>query len=48
MVTAEKIRRIRRVADTWLAGRPALRDLEVRFDVIVVRDGRLEHVPRAF
>jgi putative endonuclease len=49
MVTAEKIRRIRRAADVWLAanGRdhPSCR---VAFDVIVARDGRLQRLGDAF
>ena len=49
MVTAEKIRRIRRAADVWLAGNgrdhPSCR---VTFDVIVERDGRLQRLGDAF
>jgi putative endonuclease len=48
MVTAEKARRIRRAAETWLAGRPELEALSVRFDVLAERSGRFEHVPDAF
>jgi putative endonuclease len=48
MVTAEKQRRIRRAAETWLALHPACAGLRVRFDVVAVRSGRLEHVPAAF
>lgn len=48
MVTAEKIRRIRRAAGAWLAQHPETRGLQVRFDVIAVRAGRLEHLPDAF
>jgi Holliday junction resolvase-like predicted endonuclease len=48
MVTAEKIRRVRRAAEAWLAERPALRGLEVRFDVMLERRGRLECVRSAF
>ena len=48
MIGPEKVRRIRRAAETWLAARPELRGLEVRFDVVVERGSRLEHVPNAF
>jgi Holliday junction resolvase-like predicted endonuclease len=48
MVTPEKVRRLRRAAEAWLASRPELRGLTVRFDVIAVRARRLEHVARAF
>ena len=48
MVTPEKARRIRRAAEAWLALNPPCRELEVRFDVVVDRGGRLEHVPAAF
>jgi putative endonuclease len=48
MVTAEKVRRIRRAASAWLAAHPESRGLVVRFDVIAVRAGRLEHLPDAF
>jgi putative endonuclease len=48
MVTAEKVRRVRRAAEAWLAARPDCRGLEVRFDVIVERAGRLACVRAAF
>jgi len=48
MVTAEKERRIRRAATAWLARHPEHAALDVRFDVLVERGGRLEHVPAAF
>src|SRR3954447_24161953 len=48
MVTEEKMRRIRRVAEAWLARRPELTELTVRFDVIVERGRRLECVRSAF
>ena len=41
MITAEKQRRLRRA-------RPELARLAVGFDVIAVRDGRLQRVPDAF
>jgi Holliday junction resolvase-like predicted endonuclease len=48
MVTAEKQRRLRRAAESWLATRPELAPLAVGFDVIAVRDGRITRVPQAF
>jgi putative endonuclease len=48
MVGPEKQRRVRRAAEAWLAARPELAGLEVRFDVIVERGGRLERVEGAF
>jgi len=48
MVTPEKQRRLRRAAEAWLAARPDLARLRVGFDVIAVREGRLQRVPQAF
>jgi putative endonuclease len=48
MVDAEKVRRVRRAAEAWLAARPALRGLEVRFDVVTESAGKLRRVPGAF
>jgi putative endonuclease len=48
MVGAEKQRRVRRAAEVWLAGRPDLHGLEVAFDVVAVREGRLRRISDAF
>lgn len=48
MVTAEKMRRVRRAAEAWLASRPELAECESRFDVIAVRGRRLECLRQAF
>ena len=48
MVDAEKQRRLRRAAEAWLAPRPELAELDVSFDVVAVRAGRLERVAEAF
>ena len=48
MVGPEKRRRLRRAAEAWLAERPELLSLEVRFDVVVERGGRLERLAHAF
>ncbi len=48
MVGPEKQRRLRRAAETWLATRPELARLEATFDVVAVREGRLERIRDAF
>ena len=48
MVTHVKMRRVRRAAEAWLAARPELAGLAVRFDVLVARGRRLECVRNAF
>jgi putative endonuclease len=47
-VTEEKQRRVARAAETWLAARPELAGLAIGFDVVAVRDGRLERLADAF
>ena len=47
-VTEEKQRRVMRAAETWLAARPELDGLAVGFDVVAVRNGRLERLADAF
>jgi putative endonuclease len=48
MVGPEKQRRLRHAAEAWLAQRPELASLEVGFDVVADRGGRLERVAHAF
>ena len=48
MVTDEKRRRLRRAAEAWLATHPELAGLDVGFDVVAVREGRLERLADAF
>ncbi|HVC86784.1 MAG TPA: YraN family protein [Gaiellaceae bacterium] len=48
MVDARKVERVRRAASAWLGRHPELDGLDVRFDVVAERAGRLEHVPGAF
>ncbi len=48
MVTREKMRRLTRAAEAWLAAHPELSGCEVRFDVAAERNGRLELVANAF
>ena len=47
-VTEEKQRRVGRAADTWLASHPECDSLEIGFDVVAVREGRLERLADAF
>jgi putative endonuclease len=48
MVGSEKQRRLRRAAEAWLAERPELSGLDVGFDVVADRGGRLERIADAF
>lgn len=43
-VDAEKLRRVRRAAEAWLARTPAAQGLEYRFEVVALRAGRLERL----
>jgi putative endonuclease len=47
MVDERKQARLRSAAEVWLAENPG-EDVLVRFDVVAVRDGRLERVENAF
>jgi putative endonuclease len=48
MVGAEKQRRVRRAATAWLSAHPELAGLEIAFDVVADRAGRIERVANAF
>ena len=48
MVTPEKQRRLTQAAESWLAAHPELGVCEVRFDVVGVGAGRVEHLRQAF
>jgi putative endonuclease len=48
MVSAEKMRRVRRAAEAWLARHPECGGCEVGFDVVAVRGRRLERLGDAF
>ena len=48
MVDEEKQSRIRWAAESWLARHPEAEGLWISFDVIAVRDGKLERVAEAF
>ena len=44
MVDEEKLRRMRRAAETWLARHPDCRGLDCRFEVVAVRPKGLERI----
>ena len=44
MVGPEKVRRLRQAAETWLASRAELDSLEIAFEVVAVRSGKLERI----
>lgn len=44
MVGAEKLRRMHRAAEAWLARNPAAAALDCRFEVVAIRPGQLERV----
>jgi Holliday junction resolvase-like predicted endonuclease len=48
MVTPEKQRRLRRAAEAWLAAHPELAGLEASFEVVALRDRRIERLREAF
>jgi len=48
MVDEEKQRRIRWAAESWLARHPEAEGLRISFDVIALRDGKLQRVAEAF
>ena len=48
MVSPEKMRRVRRAAEAWLARHPECDGCDARFDVVAVRGRRLECLRDAF
>lgn len=48
MVGPEKQRRLRRAAASWIALHPELAGLEMSFEVVAVREGKLQRVRDAF
>jgi len=48
MVDREKQRRLRQAAEAWLAAHREADGLEVSFDVVAERGGRLERLANAF
>jgi putative endonuclease len=45
MVDEEKVRRLTRAAESWLASHPDCVRLDARFEVAAVRGGRVQRVP---
>jgi putative endonuclease len=45
MIGPEKVRRLWRAAEAWLARRPDCAGLEVRFEAVGIRGRRLRRVP---
>ena len=44
-VGPEKVRRVKRAAETWLAARPELAGLDVALEAVAVRGRRIERAP---
>jgi putative endonuclease len=45
MITAEKLRRLWQAGDSWLAAHPETADLEISYEAVTLREGRLQRVP---
>lgn len=45
MIDSEKVRRVHTAAQAWLAAHPELAGLELAFEAVGIRDGRVERVP---
>ncbi len=45
MVDEEKVRRLTRAAEAWLARHPDCLRLDARFEIAAVREGRVQRVP---
>ena len=45
MVTEEKVRRVCRAAEAWLAAHPELAELDVTLEAVAVRGRRIERLP---
>ena len=45
MVTPEKVRRVRRATEAWLAARPELCECEIALEAAVVRGRSIERLP---
>jgi putative endonuclease len=45
MITGEKIRRLTRAGESWLAAHPEAAGLEVGYDAVALRGRRLQRVP---
>ena len=45
MITEEKLRRLLQAGDAWLASHPEAAGLEIVYEAVAVRRGRLQRVP---
>ena len=45
MITAEKVRRLARAGESWLAAHPETAELEVSYEAVGLSAGRLRRVP---
>jgi putative endonuclease len=45
MIGAEKLRRLERAAETWISGRTDCAGLEIAFEAVGIRAGRVRRVP---
>jgi putative endonuclease len=45
MITTEKLRRLARAGESWLAAHPETTGLEVSYEAIGLRAGRIQRVP---
>ena len=45
MITDEKLRRLARAGESWLASHPDAAALEVAYEAVALRAGRLQRVP---
>jgi putative endonuclease len=45
MITVEKLRRLTRAGESWLAAHPDAAELEVRYEAVALRGRRLQRIP---
>jgi putative endonuclease len=45
MITTEKLRRLAQAGESWLATHPEATGLEVSYEAVALREGRLQRVP---
>ena len=45
MITAEKLRRLAQAGESWLAAHPEAAGLEVVYEAVALRAGRMQRVP---
>lgn len=45
MITDEKLRRLARAGESWLAAHPEAAGLEVGYEAVALRERRLERIP---